>query len=89
VVSTISISSRRESTNVVSNLSAGPPRDAMGDLASLKPPLPMSCNDVVLSMVLESSVSWPHSLRTAEATGSNLSGTNTSFRPSVVGRGIR
>jgi hypothetical protein len=35
--------------------------------------VPMSWEDVVRSMVLDRNVWWPHSLHTAEATGSNLS----------------
>jgi hypothetical protein len=54
----------------VSNLSAQPPRFAMRSLVWPSQPRLLSWGDVVWSMVLESCVWGPHSLHTAEATGS-------------------
>jgi hypothetical protein len=54
----------------VSNLSAQPPRFAMRSLVWPSEPRLLSWGDVVRSMVLEGTVWRPHSLHTAEATGS-------------------
>jgi hypothetical protein len=54
----------------VSNLSAQPPRFAMRSLVWPSQPRLLSWGDVVRSMVLEGTVWRPHSLHTAEVTGS-------------------
>jgi hypothetical protein len=54
----------------VSNLSAQPPRFAMRSLVCPSQPRLLSWGDVVRSMVLEGTVWRPHSLHTAEVTGS-------------------
>jgi hypothetical protein len=54
----------------VSNLSAQPPRFAMRSLVCPSQPRLLSWGDVVRSMVLGGSVWGPHSLHTAEVTGS-------------------
>jgi hypothetical protein len=54
----------------VSNLSARLPRDAMRSRTSPWPSVPTSWGDAVRGMVRESNVWGPHSLHTAEVTGS-------------------
>jgi hypothetical protein len=54
----------------VSNLSAQPPRFAMRSLVCPSQPRLLSWGDVVRSMVPEGSTWGPHSLHTAEVTGS-------------------
>jgi hypothetical protein len=54
----------------VSNLSAQPPRFAMRSLVWPSQARLLSWGDVVRSMVLEGTVWRPHSLHTAEVTGS-------------------
>jgi hypothetical protein len=66
----------------VSNLSAQPPRFAMRSLVWPSQPRLLSWGDVVGSMVLEGTVWGPHSLHTAEATGSKpVTPTSTNSPP--------
>jgi hypothetical protein len=54
----------------VSNLSASMPRDAMRSTISPRLPRSLNCSNVVWCVVKERGVWQPHSLHTAEATGS-------------------